>query len=177
MNSGQSSQNRPKLLFFYAKKYTTAELIFVTNITNYICGEKLATWRNFGKFGKFWEFFENISYVCVYISPLFLWSCSRSCLLAEHCGRTEAGRSPIQKPPQEKTNIEYGIAMVKTEGKMSLDSFMEISPRLTSWSSRSILHLLTSPLMPLLRWNFYFSWWFSDHNCLFLSRLGIRELF
>ena len=32
----------------------------------------------------------------------------------------------------KKTDIQYSIAMVKTEGKMSLDSFMEISPRLTS---------------------------------------------
>ena len=35
------------------------ELIFVTNITNYICGEKIVMWRNFGEilrnFGKFWE--------------------------------------------------------------------------------------------------------------------------
>ena len=28
------------------------ELIFVTNVTNYICGEKIVTWRNFGKFWK-----------------------------------------------------------------------------------------------------------------------------
>ena len=36
-----------------------AELIFVTNITNNICGEKIVMWRYFGKFwrnfGKFWE--------------------------------------------------------------------------------------------------------------------------
>ena len=32
-----------------------AELIFVTNITNYICGEKIVMWRNFG---KFWEILE-----------------------------------------------------------------------------------------------------------------------
>ena len=35
------------------------ELIFVTNITNYICGEKIVMWRNFGEvfgnFGIFWE--------------------------------------------------------------------------------------------------------------------------
>ena len=35
------------------------ELIFVTNITNYICEEKIVMWRNFGKFleilEKFWE--------------------------------------------------------------------------------------------------------------------------
>ena len=29
---------------------SAAELIFVTNITNYICGEKIVMWRNFGKF-------------------------------------------------------------------------------------------------------------------------------
>ena len=28
----------------------TAELIFFTNITNYILGEKIVMWRNFGKF-------------------------------------------------------------------------------------------------------------------------------
>ena len=37
-----------------------AELIFVKNITNYICGEKIVMWRNFGEilgnFGKF----ENV---------------------------------------------------------------------------------------------------------------------
>ena len=36
-----------------------AELIFVTNITNYICGQKIVMWRNFGEiwgnFEKFWE--------------------------------------------------------------------------------------------------------------------------
>ena len=32
-----------------------AELLFVTNITNYICGAKIVMWRNFGKFGKFWR--------------------------------------------------------------------------------------------------------------------------
>ena len=36
-----------------------SELIFVTNITNYICGKKIVMWRNFGKFwrkfGKCWE--------------------------------------------------------------------------------------------------------------------------
>ena len=32
------------------RKYgATPELIFVTNITNYICGEKIVTWRNIGK--------------------------------------------------------------------------------------------------------------------------------
>ena len=35
------------------RKYgATPELIFVTNVTNYICGEKIVVWRNFG---KFWE--------------------------------------------------------------------------------------------------------------------------
>ena len=33
------------------------ELIFVTNIKNYICGEKIVMWRNFGKF--FWEILGN----------------------------------------------------------------------------------------------------------------------
>ena len=33
-----------------------AELIFVTNITNYICGEKIVIWRYFG---KFWEILRN----------------------------------------------------------------------------------------------------------------------
>ena len=32
------------------------ELISVTNITNYICGEKMGMW---GYFGKFWEKIEN----------------------------------------------------------------------------------------------------------------------
>ena len=39
---------------------STVELIFVTNITNYICGQKIVMWRNFGKFGEvlggFWKF-------------------------------------------------------------------------------------------------------------------------
>ena len=35
------------------RKYgATPELIFVTNITNYICGEKIVIWRNIG---KIWE--------------------------------------------------------------------------------------------------------------------------
>ena len=41
---------------------TRPELIFVTNITNYICGEKMVMWRFFGKireilgnFEKFWK--------------------------------------------------------------------------------------------------------------------------
>ena len=33
-----------------------AELIFVTNITNYIYGEKIVMWRNFG---KYWENLGN----------------------------------------------------------------------------------------------------------------------
>ena len=40
----------------YFVKLSPPELIFVTNITNYICGEKIVMWRNFG---KCWEFFEN----------------------------------------------------------------------------------------------------------------------
>ena len=36
------------------------EPIFVTNITNYICGEKIVMWRNFGKFEKCWEFWETL---------------------------------------------------------------------------------------------------------------------
>ena len=36
------------------------ELISVTNITNYICGEKIVMWRNFGNFfGKNWEILEK----------------------------------------------------------------------------------------------------------------------
>ena len=42
---------------------TQPELIFVTNITNYICGEKKLMWRNFGEilgnFEKFWEILRN----------------------------------------------------------------------------------------------------------------------
>ena len=51
------------------------ELIFVTNITNYICGEKNIMWRNFreiweileifweilGNFEKFWEILGNLA--------------------------------------------------------------------------------------------------------------------
>ena len=40
---------------------SSSELIFVTDITNYIRGEKIVMWRNFGKcwkiFGKFWRNF------------------------------------------------------------------------------------------------------------------------
>ena len=40
-------------------KWKRPELIFVTNITNYICEEEIVTWRNFGKFsGKFGKFLE-----------------------------------------------------------------------------------------------------------------------
>ena len=35
------------------------ELIFVTNITNYICGEKIVMWKNLGKNWKFWENLGN----------------------------------------------------------------------------------------------------------------------
>ena len=35
---------------------SAAELIFVTNITNYNCGEKIVMWRNFG---KNWEILEK----------------------------------------------------------------------------------------------------------------------
>ena len=42
-----------------------AELIFVTNITNYISGEKIVMWRNFGKFWKiiekFWEILRDFT--------------------------------------------------------------------------------------------------------------------
>ena len=37
-----------------------AELIFVTNITNYIHGGKIVTWRNIG---KFWEILGNFEKV------------------------------------------------------------------------------------------------------------------
>ena len=43
----------------YFVKLSPPELIFVTNIINYICGEKIVMWRNFGEiwgnFEKFWE--------------------------------------------------------------------------------------------------------------------------
>ena len=40
-------------------KWKPPELIFVTNITNYICEEEIVMWRNFGKFsGKFGKFLE-----------------------------------------------------------------------------------------------------------------------
>ena len=42
------------------RKYgATPELIFVTNITNYICGEKIVMWRNFGKFWEFLRIFRK----------------------------------------------------------------------------------------------------------------------
>ena len=42
-------------------KWKRPELIFVTNITNYICEEEIVMWRNFGKFsGKFGKFLGNI---------------------------------------------------------------------------------------------------------------------
>ena len=37
------------------------ELIFVTNITNYIRGEKIVMWRNFGDFGEILGSFGEIS--------------------------------------------------------------------------------------------------------------------
>ena len=41
------------------------ELISVTNITNYICGEKIVMWRNFGEilgnFEKFCEILEDFA--------------------------------------------------------------------------------------------------------------------
>ena len=48
------------------------ELISVTNITNYICGEKIIMWRNFGKFSEFchnlpafmWRKIEPKKYIC-----------------------------------------------------------------------------------------------------------------
>ena len=56
-------------------------------------------------------------YMCFYISPLFLWSCSRSCLLLEHCGRTEADRSPIQNPPWENRCWIWNCNGKKRRGK------------------------------------------------------------
>ena len=48
---------------------SAAELIFVTNITNYICGEKIVMWRNFGKiwrnFGIFWEILGDFATISV----------------------------------------------------------------------------------------------------------------
>ena len=35
------------VVFVMIMFYSSAELIFVTNITNYICGEKTVMWRNF----------------------------------------------------------------------------------------------------------------------------------
>ena len=68
--------NPPLLVFFFcnfclqlifpSRGSFQAELIFVTNITNYICGEKIVMWKNLGKFwefwrhfGKFWEILRN----------------------------------------------------------------------------------------------------------------------
>ena len=39
-----------------------AELIFVTNITNYICGEKIVMWRNFW---KIWEILGDFATIYV----------------------------------------------------------------------------------------------------------------
>ena len=36
--------------------HTDTELIFVTNITDYTCGEKIVVWRNYG---KNWEILEK----------------------------------------------------------------------------------------------------------------------
>ena len=46
-----------------------AELIFVTNITNHICGEKIVMWRNFGRFchssrAFMWRKIEPKKYIC-----------------------------------------------------------------------------------------------------------------
>ena len=56
-----------------------AELIFVKNITNYICGEKIVMWRNFGKswetlrnFGKFWEILRSFGRFCHNLRT-FMW--------------------------------------------------------------------------------------------------------
>ena len=40
----------------YFVKLSPPELIFVTNIINYICGEKIVMWRNFR---KMWEILGN----------------------------------------------------------------------------------------------------------------------
>ena len=65
------------------------ELIFVTNITNYISGEKIAMWRNFSfpcmtivgklkisppveKFGNFWEILRNFGKFCHNLRA-FMW--------------------------------------------------------------------------------------------------------
>ena len=59
--------NPPLLVFFFcnfclqlifpSRGSFQAELIFVTNIKNYICGEKIVMWRNFGKFWELlWDF-------------------------------------------------------------------------------------------------------------------------
>ena len=47
----------------------TAELIFFTNITNYILGEKIVMWRNFG---KFCEVLRNFGKFCN-IFRTFMW--------------------------------------------------------------------------------------------------------
>ena len=84
--------NPPLLVFFFcnfclqlifpSRGSFQAELIFVTNITNYICGEKIVMWKNLGKFwefwrhfGKFWEILRNFGKfweICHNLRP-FMW--------------------------------------------------------------------------------------------------------
>ena len=57
---------------------SAAELIFVTNITNYICGEKIVMWRNVG---KFWRHFGHTCKKRVMLRRRLFWpkkNCGKS---------------------------------------------------------------------------------------------------
>ena len=47
MVHGENVLGKPWFRVDNTKCYVLADLIFVTNITNYICGEKIAMWRIF----------------------------------------------------------------------------------------------------------------------------------
>ena len=51
---------------------TPAELIFVTNITNYICGEKTVMWRNFSFYTEFEQFMEFLSKFTPYLFQIYV---------------------------------------------------------------------------------------------------------
>ena len=50
----------------------SSELIFVTYIINYICGEKIVMWRNFG---IFWEIFEKFWEILGNLATIYALSC------------------------------------------------------------------------------------------------------
>ena len=121
---------------------TISDFIFVTNITNYICGEKTVMWRNFSFLYRIWTIYGVLSKFMLFLFRLYVEK--------NLCGKNLCGekmtfdifrpRRPFDVGRSGRAHKRHGKVLIPREMQHSVEPLWEIGKCINMTVAR-IVHI------------------------------------